>query len=226
MDLYARSRAALATGQQRAIRHQSSPTTYLLRAGIARCAECSSTMHCEMSHGRPTYRCGIRSSPYKDKCVSQPTIGSLNLDATVWGKVTDIITNPALLDNLLASQELPPDDMPQLDKRLRDLDRMQANGARELIMLGEDAATPVRREMERLSEQRTNLLQQKHALMESRAATPATLEEIRRRVLERAQRPEPFTYAEKRSLLEALAVRVLVSSHGQFAVYALDHCVL
>jgi site-specific DNA recombinase len=71
---------------------------YLLQGKIY-CTSCKGLNYCDNFHGTPYYRCADRrrSFPHPSKCPGG-SIKSEALESVVWDKLTDLLTNPDLIE--------------------------------------------------------------------------------------------------------------------------------
>jgi site-specific DNA recombinase len=214
--------ARLAANKRFAARNNRNPEGALLRGGFARCGYCghSATVNNggQPRGGRqrnPTYGCHGWAKDYHG-CPAY-AVDVADLDAAVWDKIATRIKTRGLIAAEVARvrQQNPVEaDLTALDRRLADIAKGQARLARSIAAVeDDDAAAPLQAELKALAAQKRRLDADRASLVVQQDAWQATKDRLAaldthcRRV---AGNLETMTYAEKRDLLTALDVRVLL----------------
>ena len=204
----------------RAPRRLSDPENYLLRGGIARCATCGEALAVRKPpRQQPQYYCGGGSRTGRH-CPSG-AIRTADLDGAVWPYVTELLTNPRLVEQVLteqaaadgAAQERTTRDA--IRRQLADVQRKQGNIAQSIAALDgeEEAAAPLHVLLRELAAKRRSLEQEQERI-EAQATARRQARERLTRVQEWlgtiAARLDHATYEQKRLALDALGARVLL----------------
>jgi site-specific DNA recombinase len=212
--------ARLAYNQEHATRNNTRPEATLLRAGYIRCGHCGAAMHVDQNKTvGPIYRC-FRGARDRDACHF-PTIVAKLVDPVAWLKVKAILRDPAIiareverrrqdgrLDRVLAD----------MDNRLSAIERKQANTARAIAAINDDAAAaPLLVELKALAEQKAAAERERdqmHRNIADRAAEDARVLSLADWAARVNTNIEAMTYEDKRLALEWLGVQVRVWRPG------------
>jgi site-specific DNA recombinase len=210
----------LQRNRDQATRNNRAPEASLLRGGFARCGYCGTVLSVVTKEGLVYYRHGSRSrDQYECPAV---TIRTDRLDTVVWRRVSEILTEPDVIAAEVARRrEYDPGaaDLVVVKRRLQDTSRRQTNLIGRLALIDdEDAAGLITAEINALSSQKRQLIEEQTALERQQAEWHATaqqlaqLDEWCRRV---ATNLPTLAYEQKRMLLEALdvAVRLYHTNH-------------
>lgn len=206
--------------REQAARNNRTPEATLLRGGYARCGYCGTTLTVVTRRNLVYYRHGSRS---RDRYECPTTsIKTDRLDAAVWQRVEGIVLHPKIVAAEAArhrGSDPTAADTALIDHRLQDIGRRQANLIRRMSLLeDEETVMLVTAEVNALASQKRQLHDERTAIEHRQATWQATgeqllqLEDWCRRV---ATNLPTLDYTQKRSLLEALGVRV--------ALYHSDH---
>ncbi len=201
--------------REQAARNNRTPEATLLRGGYARCGYCGTTLTVVTRRNLVYYRHGSRSRDrYECPTIS---IKTDRLDAAVWQRGEGIVLHPKIVAAEAARhRESDPTtaDLASIDRRLKDLDRRQANLIKRMALLeDEETVVLVTADVNSLTSQKRQLHDERTAIEHRQAAWQATgeqllqLEDWCRRV---ATNLPTLDYTQKRSLLEALEVRVIL----------------
>ncbi|MGH2535105.1 MAG: zinc ribbon domain-containing protein [Thermomicrobiales bacterium] len=206
----------LAANKRLATRNNRTPEATLLRAGFVRCGYCghNATVH-NGGRGGPAYKCqGWAKDEHGCPCFS---IKSSQLDAIVWAKVEAILTNPEIVAEqvtLLRQRDPVADDLTSIDRRLAAIPQQQQRFGRAIATLDDDdAAAPLLIQLRYLASEKQRLIDERARLESQRAGwqtSQARLDDISRWCFRVAGNLPRLTYAEKRDLLTALDVRIML----------------
>ncbi len=203
----------LQRNREQAARNNRIPEATLLRGGYARCGYCGTALTVVTRRNLVYYRHGSRSRDrYECPTVS---IRTDRLDAAVWQRVEAIVLQPKIVAAEAARhRDCDPSaaDLALIDHRLKDIDRRQGNLIKRMAMLeDEETVALVTAEVNALAAQKRQLHDERMPIEHRQAAWQVTgeqllqLEDWCQRV---ATNLPTLTYAQKRSLLEALEVRI------------------
>jgi site-specific DNA recombinase len=211
----------LARNKLMASRNATDPEATLLRAGFARCGYCHHPLGTLKRPNRPyLYRC----HPVNQQRYGCPSFGIVSpiLDNAVWDKVEAVLTRPAIIAAEV-TRRLETDahiaDVDALDRRLAILTEQRSRLARAVATVNDEEATaPLLAELKTLAHATKVLTGERTALI----ARATELDVDRQRLADLAAwcsrvagNLPTLSYQEKRMVLEALGVRVLV--------YRVDH---
>jgi site-specific DNA recombinase len=210
--------ARLTLNRQRAARNNGNPESALLRAGYVRCGYCgcAMTVH-RKGGGRPdVYTCG-RSNTVPGTCSGHAIAVPL-LDAAVWARVVQVLTNPETIARELertVDDDPTPVDLAAVDRSLSAADRQMRTLVEQLshVEPGGPVAALVLEKLAQLERQQKALRAEHDAVIARRQARQsardklAQLEQWCRTV---AVNIGGMTYAQKRLALDALAAGVRV----------------
>lgn len=219
---FAQCAAQLARNKASARRNASDPEATLLRAGLVFCGGCGWAMRVlrNARNGSVVYRCNSAAGKGGAACPAKATITTHQLDADVWQRVEQVLTDETVIAREVARlREADPStaDLDAVERAIADVAKRRQRAAHLVVQLDADAAEPIVRELsvlaaeaQRLEGERAQVLAQQ-ATWQAAQAQLAELTAWCRRV--RANLGE-FTYAERRTALEALDVRVQVYRTG------------
>jgi site-specific DNA recombinase len=225
-DLAAAARSQIAVNMKNASRNNRHPSKALLRAGYARCGYCGNALRVLNGKGGSYYRCNTSSRDVYG-CPSF-TISTRTLDAEVWQRVEQVLTDPEIIANEVA--RLRVDDptevnLAALDKRIEEVERQRSNLTRRVAAIDDDeTAAGFLVEIKALADQLKGLRQDRDILLAERAGWQLAQERLGDlewwcRV--QAANLGSLDYEQKRLALFALKVEVRVWSAGhdpRFAV--------
>lgn len=152
------------------------------------------------------------------------------LDDIVWCKVTEILMNPDLVRRemqRILDEDRTAADLKVVDRQLKDIEKQQSNLANAIGLLERsDALAPLVNQLEALSERHEQLLRERSQIQSRRSAWEAmrvTLDGFNEWSATIANRIEQLSFKEKRMVLDALGVYVVVyrSEHNpRYEIFA------
>jgi len=195
--------------------------SYLL-SGKLFCKTCGRKYYGVPMHGKAYYRCSGRIGLLVDKRCTSKTVNASKLDGTIWAEIVKILKQPRtvlaglqLLEDGMNQEALLENDLDCIRKKLKALDREQEQllqwalkGFPESIVIKDNEK--LNRERARLqcelseTEQRLEKTKESHINVEK-------LDEFCKIV---SQKLEDFSYAEKKSTLEMLKVKVWTDGYN------------
>jgi site-specific DNA recombinase len=212
--------ALLAHNRATSRRNNRSPEATLLRAGFVRCGYCGTAMsvnHSTPQRNRPSvYRCcGANRELHKCPAV---TIVAAELDAAVWRRSVEVLTNPEVIWAEVQRRRAGSDtahDLKLIDQRLAAVDRQRQNLVRAIGLLDEDqdSAALITKELSALSKERKELASERSAkasVVADETAANERMADLGSWCTRTAANLAVLTYDERRTVLEALGVRVRV----------------
>jgi site-specific DNA recombinase len=217
LDMAAAAQAQVALNMKNAIRNNKRPTAALLRAGYARCGYCGNALRVMNGKGGTSYRCNTTSRDVYG-CPAF-TIAAGTLDAAVWARVEQVLTNPQVIADEVA--RLRDDDPTEpnvaaLDVRIAEVDRQRANLARRIATIDDDElAAPFLVEIKTLGDQLQRLRGDRNILLAERAGWQLAqdrLDDLEWWCRVQAKNLAELTYDQKRLALLALKVEARVWS--------------
>ncbi len=203
------------------VRHESQgakskrPQEALLTGGMVRCGYCGRIMHAKWWTGRyQNYQC---STPHRESGeTANPSIAVRKLDTSVWTRVEAFMSQPALiLEELRRYRTADPtaEDVAAVDRRIRELERQQSNLVRRMAVIDDDDIVAL--VMGELDSRRYSSGSHMSGIASlpdvphgSRRST--TLINVEQWVATVSANLEGLTREEKRTLLVAIDVRVMV----------------
>lgn len=232
------ARQRLAQHRVESSRRNRNPEAFLLRGGYLRCGCCGHLVSTVwMRHGsrpddeardRALYRIQRRSVGHHDCPTTQ--IEAKNLDREVWARVEDILLHPENIKDELArmlTDDPTAGDVAALGKQEAALERARANHLKAIGQTDDDDTRAlILGQLADLNRQRQQLAAERDALLARRADWEAGQQRVRdlERWLEDVGLNMPrLTYQDKRDILAALQVRVILhpTSHAhRYEVYA------
>ncbi len=207
-----------------AIRNNRTPEATLLRGGYARCGHCGATMtaHPNGAGGKwREYRCAGRSAN-RGSCVGAK-MGAQTLDRAVWDKLGAVIRDPAIIEaelRRLEAEDPTADDLARVERMLGEVSRDRRTQLDNLLKLANPAKTileAINEKVAALDTRHAELTAERDDILGRRDGWRAArgrlgdLELWCRRV---ARNFESLGYADRRLLLDALAVQVKVWKYG------------
>jgi hypothetical protein len=205
-------------------RNNRNPEATLLRAGIARCGHCGWSL--AVAHPpvhRPgsaaQYRC-VRAEQQGRGCP-RPSIAASLIDDAVWAKVAGVLRDPDIIAREVGRRRMDGGlgrELAAIEKILGGIAKKQANTARAIAAVGDDAAAaPLIVELKALAAQKTAAenerteLQQRIADRDTEAAKVKALAEWCAAI---GGKLDSLSYDKKRLALEALGVQVKIYRPG------------
>jgi DNA-binding transcriptional MocR family regulator len=174
------------------------------------------------------YSCVKRSKVGPGACGNVSIVTHM-LDTRVWRDVTKRISDRDFLAAEIARlREDDPTgpDLSTVERALSEVARRQTNTSRAIGMLDDDAVAPLVAELRRLTEQRRGLERERRELIAQRAiweASQARLADIEAWCQSMAiVLNEDLSYTQRRSVLEALRVRVRIFRADHTPRYRVD----
>jgi site-specific DNA recombinase len=173
-----------------------------------------SVKHPSARHSQATvYRC---NGVYRDRwgCPAVSVTAHM-LDTAVWARVTEVLLNPDIIEAEVKRRRAAQStacDVEAIERQMAVVDRQRQNLIRSLAMLeDEDSARLLTAELATLTAQHKQLDRERAAKVSQQAeesAETARLSSLVDWTTRAATNLSTLTYAEKRMLLEALAVSV------------------
>lgn len=210
--------ARLEANRLRASRNNRDPEATLLRAGFARCGYCGSPLsvkHHASRGGAPSYRC-VGTAADRYGCPGFAVSAGV-LDPAVWGEVERVLRHPDVIAREVERRRAADPtgaDLETLDRRLREVAVRQGRlGRMAAVLDDEDAAAPLLNELRSLGRQKRELEAERHRIEAAARAAEAEagrLGDLAAWCGRVAANLAALTYDQKRLVLEALDVRVLV----------------
>lgn len=202
------------TGTATTTRNERRP--YLLR-GVIYCAVCGKRMYAERERGMPIYRCSSRDTP-AGACGGKRVPGEL-VEEWVWGEVTAILRNPAIIAAEVERQRLAgPDPTIQTDRdaAARMLAKIEKQRDRLVRRYAdaEDDGFPwelIEREVTRLEGERRTLvatIAEQDARLQHQTAATVQLDALHDYCATVAVNLDGADFAVKRNAVEALVERI------------------
>jgi site-specific DNA recombinase len=224
--------ARLARNKTESTRNNKNPQSALLRAGFVRCGYCGSALEVQRAHGGWMYRCST-SNRDKHGCPHFSIMTPI-LDAAVWQKVEQILTQPEIIANeveRLRREDPTQEDLTSIDRRLAEINRQCANLTKRLALFDdEEAAAPLVVEINSLTGQRRQLERERDDLAVARDSWEIAqdrLTDLEYWCRLQAANLGTLTYDQKRLAMHALNAEARVWSTGHDPRYAitlqLDH---
>lgn len=217
------AQAILTRNKARAIRSAKNPEGALLRGGYVRCGYCHGPMYPRpRSNGVLEYVCKY-GGDFPGIC-KRPSIVAHKVDEDVWNHVREVLTNPAVVKEEIEKQRQSGKDpaaneLVSLDRLLAQVAKQQNVTAGAVGMLDDpDAAAPLLVRLERLADQKRNLLSERARLLEQQVAWEAQqteLDSLEEWCSTVSANLEELTYQQKRLALDVLGFKV--------TVYKADH---
>lgn len=212
--------ARLTFNQMCATRRSKHPEATLLRAGFIRCGHCGRSMSAEWRDDcGPLYQCP-RANRGRDAC-GFPSILAKSVDSVVWAKVETILRDPTVVAREVERRR---EDgtldwaLAGLESRLAAIERKQANTARAIAAINDDAAAaPLLIELKALAEQKTAAekeLARMRQRIADRAAEDARVMSLAAHAAKVSANIETMTYDDKRLALTWLGVQARVWKPG------------
>ena len=213
-------KARLRRNQEQASRNNADPTATLLRGGYVRCGYCHTIFSVLLKDGLRYYRHGMRQLD-RHGCAST-SIRSEHLDDAVWNRVVSILMQPEIIekeiDRLKGSNPVTA-DLELINRQMETVRRKQSNLVKRLAMLDDETGALVVAELNALGSQKRDL-QVDHEFAEKRRSEWETLDGQLSNLSAYCKRVSTnlleLTYDEKRSVLDALGIGVLLfqSNHS------------
>ncbi len=217
----------LARNKTEAARNNKSPESALLRAGFARCGYCGHCLEVRYARGGWMYRCGT-SNRDKHGCPAFSIMTPI-LDATVWGKVEDVLTRPEIIAaevERLRQDDPTQADLAAIELRLATIGRQRTNLTKRLALLDdEETAAYLVVEIEALTKQLRQLERDQDDIRAVRAGWEAAqhrLEDLEFWCRLQAANLGTLTYEQKRLALHAMNAEVRVWAIGHDPRYAIS----
>jgi site-specific DNA recombinase len=212
--------ARLAHNQANATRNNRHPEATLLRAGFIRCAHCGQAMHADRNPAAgPLYRC-YRGAREREVCPF-PSILAKFVDPMAWAQVEAVLRDPGIIAREVERRRSDGSldcALAGIETRLAALAQKQANTARAIAALNDDAAAaPLLAELRTLAEQKTAAEAERAELrrrIADRAADDAKLRDLAGWCATVGANIDTLTYDEKRLALAWLGVHVKVWRPG------------
>jgi site-specific DNA recombinase len=193
--------------------------SYLL-AGYIFCSKDGLKYYGVPLHGKPYYRCSSHNDPAKQYCRNTMVNGKW-LEESVWAEISKVLKQPGLILSELERKRAQGTDTEGLEwqleqniKQLRDLDESKTRYLR-LYGFGNYTIDEVNREAERINKTIALKEQENKDLKKRIADTRELLSDIQKiEVMCNlvSQNIDRLTFAERRLILEALKIKVWVSS--------------
>lgn len=215
----------LARNKARAIRSARNPEAALLRGGFAKCGYCGSTIRARPTSGtdgaRAEYHC---ASPTREpgSCKGH-SIRAHILDAFVWERARDILTDPDIIAREL--ERLRHDDPTETDlltinRALAELERQQTNLVRAVSLMDDPVATaPLVAQLQSVSDRAKSLQAERQEVLHRRElwqATQTDFDNLLAWCLTVASNVDDLSWEQKRLALDALgfSVRLFAADHS------------
>jgi len=212
----------LAAKKKYSVRNNRNPEGALLRGGFTRCGYCGHTATVNnggQSRGgrqrKPTYGCHGWAKDHHG-CPSY-AVDVEELDAMVWAKIKERMENPELIaaEAVRVRREHPAiEEIAAVDCRLADIAQEQQRLARSIAKLeDDDAAASLQSELKGLTRQKRQFLADRVVLLDQQRSWRATQDRLNNlsATCHRVRgKLATMTYAERRQLLTALDVRVML----------------
>ena len=218
-DEFAAIQARFDRNRQEAFRHNSEPERYLLRAGYIFCGLCGGSMVAFHDRKRDYLRYGCGNGRRNDAVACRPiSIDAPTVDAAVWSKVEEILTQPDLIERQLArliDHDPTEANVEATDRALTDIRRQQSNLARSLALFDSDteAAAPVVERMRGLAAQERELERERQEILERQMTwreARSRLDDVVSWCRQVSEKLDVLDYEQKRLALAALGVRAIV----------------
>jgi len=216
-ETFEAANARLRRNKAEARRNNHNPEAALLRCGFARCGYCGRALAVNNRTGRAgQYTCKTNSDGTRT-CPGTPSMDAGRLDAIVWRRVTETLTDPEVIAREVSRRTVDDDgcarEMARIDKLLNGLDARRRNLAANLGLLDPDSAGDVRAILATLADERKSL----QVLREEVAGRVERYQADRERLVSIqawcrrvGSNLDHLTYAEKRNALTALAAEARV----------------
>jgi site-specific DNA recombinase len=213
----AAAQARIAVNMSLATRNNRRPTEALLRAGYARCGYCGNCLVVSNGKAESYYRCNTSN---RDTHGCPPAaIPTRTLDAQVWARVEEVLTNPEVIATEVARlRQVDPTgpNLVALDKRIGEVERQQSNVMRRIATIDDDElAAPFLIELKALGQQHKQLKRERDELLAERESWELVrdrLDDLQWWCHTQAERLASLTYEQKRLALFALNVEARVWS--------------
>jgi site-specific DNA recombinase len=222
--LYDSIQPRMRRNQAEAARGGRHPELFLLRAGVAKCGNCGTSLRCQVLYRRGVehryyYCCANAVSP--GRCAKSGGHNARKLDAAVWAKVESILTRPEIVAaelEKLRGDDPTTDDLDAVERALADVSKRQGNLARAIAAVDdEDASAPLVAEVSALAERKRQLAAERDAILARQgqwAVAQAKMDDIRAWCRTVARNLGTLTYQERRTALLALGVKAVVWPRG------------
>lgn len=212
------ARAVMARNKAMAVRNNRNPEAFLLRSGFIVCGYCGKALSTswEKRNTRrgslfPIYRTTLGTHA---NCAN-PSIRAVVLDAAVWARVKQLLSDPDLIAAEVAKRQATDStaaDLATLDRALVEVVRQQGNLARAIAAIDDaDAAAPLVAQMQSLGQRKRELEQEQASL----AARHEHWEAAQKRLTDLAEwcgtvagNLDALNYEQRRLALTALGVKV------------------
>lgn len=216
----------LARGNSAAPRGNKHPEAYLLRGGFIRCGHCGHAMICRTSrhrNGEPRLQYICATNHTKPGACLHNAIETHLIDRPVWEFVTNILSQPGIIENelqRLSSETSDPttEVRASVSARLADIDRQRAKVAHAIAILeDEEASAPLLLQLKTLAKLASEGQAELVSLEEQRTgwqAAQVSMQQLAAWCSEIAPRVERLTHAEKQQLLHVLGLTVSVWKPG------------
>jgi site-specific DNA recombinase len=214
----------LALNQRRAIRNARNPESALLRGGYVRCGVCGRVMSAREHAARPPeYICA--RGPKAGQCPGCSIVAH-RVDTDVWARVEALLTQPDIVRREVArlrTTDPTTRELTMVATAMADLERQQANLARAIAQIDDPyAAAPLTAQLGSLRAQHLQLEAERQGLLARRnawAVDQHALDHVTDWCQRVASNLTSLSWAEKRLVLDALGVGVVVNPYGQTPRY-------
>jgi site-specific DNA recombinase len=214
-NVAAAAQAQMSLNMKQAIRNNKRPTETLLRAGYARCGYCGNCLVVSNGKAEPYYRCNTSN---RDIHGCPPAaISTRMLDAQVWARVEEVLTNPQVIANEVARlRDVDPTgpNITALDKRIAEVERQRMNLMRRIATIDDDEmAAPFLIESQALGTQQKQLQRERDEVEAERRGwqrAQERLDDLQWWCRVQSERLARLTYEQKRLALFALHVEATV----------------
>ena len=230
-EVFDAAQERLRTNKLTAVRNHRNPEAFLLRAGFICCGYCGKSIV-----ARSEYRDGT-GRRYPGRYIAHkhgtecPLVwhDAAELDGAVWERVYGILTNPAIISREVAKRrgtDPTAGDRAAVERTLADVTRQQANLARRVAAIDDEAvATILLAELASLGERRRGLLAERDVLAgryEAWQCDQQALDSLEAWCARIARGLADATYERKRQALTALGVRVKLFALGHDPRWAFE----
>ena len=217
--------ARLTTNKAHAARNNRNPEAALLRAGFAVCGHCGWSLAVGNPAGSASvgesarYRCDERAR-HTHGCPV-PSIAAGLVDGPVWSRVSEVLRDPEIIAREVARHRRDGGidrDLDAIEKQYVSIADKQARTARAIAAVDDDdAAAPLVAELKSLAARKNAVECERDALrarLADRAADTAKFTSLSAWCSRVNANLDTLSYAEKRTALEALGVKVQIYRQG------------